>query len=48
VPTLGQPEAFVQAKDGLFDGDGSIGAASRQFLQGWMDHYVTWVKRHAA
>jgi len=47
VPTLGQPEAFIQAKDGLFDADGNIGAASRQFLQGWMDRYVTWVRKHA-
>lgn len=47
VPTLGQPEAFIQAKDGLFDADGSIGAASRQFLQGWMDRYVAWIKKHA-
>ena len=46
VPTLGQPEAFIQAKDGLFEADGSIGAASRQFLQGWMDRYVAWVKIH--
>lgn len=48
VPTLGQPEAFVQAKDGLFDAEGNIGAASREFLQGWMDRYVAWVKKHAA
>lgn len=47
VPTLGQPEAFVQAKDGLFDEHGDIGAGSRQFLQGWMDRYVAWVKTHA-
>ena len=48
VPTLGQPEAFIQAKDGLFGADGSIGAGSRAFLQGWMDRYVAWVKKHAA
>lgn len=48
VPTLGQPEAFIQAKDGLFDEAGNIGAASRQFLQDWMNQYVAWVKRHAA
>ena len=47
MPTLGQPEVFIQAKDGLFDADGGIGAASRQFLQGWMDRYVAWVKAHA-
>jgi chromate reductase len=48
VPTLGQPEAFLQAKDGLFEADGSIGASSKAFLQGWMDRYVAWVKKHAA
>jgi chromate reductase len=48
VPTLGQPEVFIQVKDGLFDEAGNIGADSRQFLQGWMDRYVAWVKKHAA
>jgi chromate reductase len=48
MPTMGQPEAFIQAKDGLFDDAGNIGAVSKKFLQGWMDHYVAWVKKHAA
>jgi len=48
VPTLGQPEAFIQAKEGLFNPDGSIGEASSKFLQGWMDKYVAWVKKHTA
>ena len=48
MPTLGQPEAFIQMQDGLFDDNGSIGAQSREFLQGWMDRYVAWVKKHAA
>ncbi len=47
MPTLGQPEAFIQVKDGLFEADGSIGAASRQFLQGWMDRYAALVEEHA-
>lgn len=47
VPTLGQPEAFVHAKEGLFDDNGNIGAGSKDFLQGWMDQYVAWVKKHA-
>ena len=47
MPTLGQPEAFIHAKDGLFDADGSIGAGSQKFLQSWMDRYVAWVKQHA-
>ena len=46
VPTLGQPEAFIQAKDGLFDDAGNIGADSQKFLQGWVDKYVAWVKKH--
>jgi chromate reductase len=48
VPTLGQPEIFLQAKDGLFDEAGDIGPASKKFVQGWMDRYVAWVKSHAA
>ena len=46
VPTLGQPEAFIQVKDGLFDEAGSIGASSRQLLQTWIDRYEAWVKQH--
>ena len=48
VPTLGQPEIFLQAKDGLFDEAGDLGASSKKFLQNWMDRYVAWVKMHAA
>jgi chromate reductase, NAD(P)H dehydrogenase (quinone) len=48
VPTLEQPEAYIQAKDGLFDADGSIGQASREFLQGWVDRFVVFVKQHNA
>jgi chromate reductase len=47
VPTLGQPEVFIQMKEGLFDEQGNIGSASKQFLQGWMDKYVAWIKKHA-
>jgi len=48
MPTLGQPEAFIQAKEGLFDAEGNIGPGSLAFLQGWMDRYVAWVKLHSA
>jgi chromate reductase len=47
VPILGQPEAFIHNKDGLYDEAGNIGAASLKFLQGWVDQYVAWVKKHA-
>ncbi len=48
VPTLGQPEAFVHAKEGLFDQAGDIGAESRKFFHDWMNRYADWVKKHAA
>ena len=47
MPTLGQPEAFIHAKEGLFDKDGQVGEGSRKFVQAWMNAYVAWVKRHA-
>jgi chromate reductase len=46
VPTLGQPEAFIQVRDGLFDEAGNIGEHSKPLLQNWMDRYVAWVKKH--
>ncbi|MDP1675149.1 MAG: NAD(P)H-dependent oxidoreductase [Burkholderiales bacterium] len=48
VSVLGQPEVYLQAKDGLFDADGGIGPDSRAFVQGWVDRYVAWVKKLAA
>lgn len=48
APTLGQPEVFIRATDELFDKSGGIANAdTRNFLQGWMDQYVAWVKKHA-
>jgi len=46
VPVLGQPEAFIQAKEGVFNPDGSIGEGSKKFVQTWLDRYVAWVKTH--
>ena len=47
MPTLGQPEAFIQNKEGLYGTDGNIGEASQKFLQSWVDAYVAWVRQHA-
>lgn len=47
VPTMAQPEAFIQHRDDLFDADGGIGPGSRDFLQGWMDRFASWVRLHA-
>lgn len=48
MPTLGQPEVFTQAKEGLFDEAGNLAEGSGKFLQGWLGAYVVWVKKHAA
>ena len=46
MPTLGQPEAYLQVKDGFFDEAGNIAnAETRKFVHGWMDKYVAWVKK---
>jgi chromate reductase len=46
MPTLGQPEAYLQIKDGFFDEAGNIAnPETRKFLHGWMDKYIAWVKK---
>jgi len=48
VPTLAQPEAFIQVKDEFFDANGDIASpGSKKFVQGWVERWVAWVKRHA-
>jgi chromate reductase len=46
APALGQPEVFIQFTDGLIGPDGKIdNAGTREFLQGFADRLVDWVKR---
>lgn len=45
MPTMGQPEAYLHAREGMFDGAGDLGADSKKFVQKWVDAYVGWVKR---
>lgn len=46
VPTLGQPEVYLQFKDDLIAPDGTIGNdETRKFLQKFVDAYVKWVER---
>lgn len=47
MPTLGQPEVYLHAKDGVFDEDGNINEESSKFLQSWVTRYVDWVKKHS-
>jgi chromate reductase len=48
MPTLGQPEVFLQYKEGLLSTAGDVDVNSRSFLQAWMDRYVVFLKRNAA
>ena len=46
VALMGQPEVYMQFKDGLIDDEGNIGNEdTRKFLQGFVDTYVAWVTR---
>ena len=47
MPTLNQPEVFIQNKPGLFEGEGGLAESTAKFLKGWMDAYLAFVKRHA-
>lgn len=44
VPTLSQPEMFIQWRDGLVV-DGEIGPDARAYFQTYMDAFVAWVER---
>lgn len=48
VPTLGQAEVFIHAKEGFFDLYGNLNEGSKVFLQSWMARYVAWVEKHVA
>jgi chromate reductase len=43
MPTLGQPEMFLQMKDGFFDESGNVNELSRKFIKGWIDRFLNWV-----
>jgi chromate reductase len=49
MPTLGQPEVFIQVTNDLFGASGDIARAdTRKLLQDWLDRYVAWVLKFAA
>jgi len=48
MPTLTQPEAFLQWKDGLLNPDGTVGEASADFLGGWLSAFLKLVEVHSA
>ena len=44
VYAMAQPEAYVHAKEGLFDADGNFGAANKDFFERWMKAFTGWVR----
>jgi len=46
APTLGQPEVFIHAKEGVFEGDGKLSESTSKFVQGWLKTYLEFVARH--
>ncbi|MCR6654172.1 MAG: NAD(P)H-dependent oxidoreductase [Cellvibrionaceae bacterium] len=44
MPAMGQPEAYLHAREGMFDSSGELGPDSKKFVQQWVDRYVAWVK----
>ncbi len=48
MPTLGQPEVFLQNKPGFFDEHGGVAAEdTRKFLRTFVDRFTEFVKQHA-
>ena len=46
VPTLGQPEVYVQFTKDLIDDDGNVSNdGTRKFLQSFVDRYAAWIAK---
>ncbi len=49
MPTLSQPEAYIQFTENLIDDAGHVSNESTlKFLQLYVDAYVAWVRKHLA
>jgi chromate reductase len=48
MPTLGQPEVFLQFKEGLVDSDYNVtNEATAKFLTGFVTRFAAWIELHA-
>ncbi|WP_353433036.1 NAD(P)H-dependent oxidoreductase [Polynucleobacter sp. MWH-UH23A] len=43
MPTLCQPEMFIQMKEGFFDKSGNISEASEKFIERWIAVMLEWM-----
>ena len=48
MPTMAQPEGFFQIGDDFHDADAQVNAASRKYVQRWINAYAEWMKKLAA
>ena len=48
MPTMAQPEGFCQIGDDFLDADAQVNAASRKYVQRWINAYAEWMKKLAA
>ena len=48
MPTMAQPEGFFQIGDDFLDADAQVNAASRKYVQRWINAYAEWMKNLAA
>ena len=46
MPTLGQPEMFLQYKEDFFTAEGAVGARSHAYVQKFVQQLVSWVNAH--
>ncbi len=46
VPTLGQPEVYLQVKDHTFDASGALAGSTKTFFEKWMTAYVSFLRAH--
>jgi chromate reductase len=44
VYAMAQPEAYVHAREGLFDADGNFVAANKDFFERWMKAFTGCVR----
>lgn len=48
MPTMGQPEMFLQYKEDFFTADGAIGERSHAYVQQFVNQLIAWVAQHKA
>ena len=46
MPTLPQPEMFLQFKEGFFEADGSVAQRSQAYVQKFVDQLIARVQQH--